>query len=252
MSDAPRICVDRVVARQVAPERSDARRAVRGLGAPVARMALPRLSMWENGRELRCRFLDGSKKQRTRTEAKAHVWEDHANLKLRFVATGDAEIRISFGADDGSWSAVGNDALIESYFPRHQPTMNFGWLEDDSSDEEYARVVLHEFGHALGCIHEHSSPGTTMQWNKPKVYAYYAGSPNFWSKADIDGNIFERYAKTQTNFSAFDPDSIMLYEFPPEFFVQGGGTHANKALSKTDKAFIARMYPQPAKRGSRG
>ncbi len=27
--------------------------------------------------------------------------------------------------------------------------MNFGWLEDDTDDEEYRRVVLHEFGHAL-------------------------------------------------------------------------------------------------------
>lgn len=251
MSLTPRVCVDRVVGRAFAPERSDARRAVRALGAPVARMALPRLSMWENGRELRCRFLDGSKKQRLRVEDKAHAWEEHANLALRFVATGAAEIRISFGADDGSWSAVGNDALIETYFPRHQPTMNFGWLEDDSSDDEYARVVLHEFGHALGCIHEHSSPAAGLQWNKPKVYAYYSGAPNFWTREDVDTNIFERYSKKQTNFSAFDPDSIMLYEFPPEFFKQGGGTHANRKLSKTDKEFVARMYPKPAKRAGR-
>jgi hypothetical protein len=252
MAQPPRVCVDRVVSRRYAPERSDARRALRGLGAPVARMAMPRLSLWENGRELRVRFLEGSKKQRRRVEEKAHVWEDHANIKLRFVPSGEAEIRIAFKRDDGSWSAVGNEALIATYFPAHQPTMNFGWLEDDSDDAEYSRVVLHEFGHALGCIHEHSSPAAGLQWNKPKVYAYYSGSPNYWTKADIDGNIFERYSKAQTNFSEFDPDSIMLYEFPPEFFVKGGGTHANKALSKTDKQFIARTYPKPGKRAPRG
>ncbi len=250
MPAPPRVCVDRVVSRGVAPERSDARRALRAAGGPVARMAIVRLNKWENGRELRCRFLSGSRTQRTRVEDKAHVWEDHANIKLRFVASGEAEVRIDFRPEEGSWSAVGNEALVREYFPRHQPTMNFGWLEDDTEDEEYSRVVLHEFGHALGCIHEHAQPSARLRWNKPAVYAYYSGAPNYWAKADIDANIFERYSKAQTNFTRFDPDSIMLYEFPPEFFLGGGGgTHSNTRLSKLDKQFIAQHYPKPGRRG---
>lgn len=33
--------------------------------------------------------------------------------------------------------------------------MHFGWLRDDTDDVEWRRVVVHEFGHALGAIHEH-------------------------------------------------------------------------------------------------
>jgi len=43
-------------------------------------------------------------------------------------------------------------------FHHHEPTMNYGWLKDDTDDVEYRRVVIHEFGHALGAIHEHQNP----------------------------------------------------------------------------------------------
>ena len=36
--------------------------------------------------------------------------------------------------------------------------MNYGWIDADSPEEELRSVVLHEFGHALGLIHEHQNP----------------------------------------------------------------------------------------------
>ena len=44
--------------------------------------------------------------------------------------------------------------------------MNYGWLEPDTELREYQRVVRHEFGHALGMIHEHQNPaaaGETLE-----------------------------------------------------------------------------------------
>jgi hypothetical protein len=208
------------------------------------RMALVSRKMWENGRTLNCRFLDGSPTQRKKVARIAKGWEQFANITFKFIETGAAEIRISFSADPGSWSAVGTDSLIESYFPLHQPTMNFGWLQDDTEDEEYNRVVLHEFGHALGCIHEHQAPKATLQWDKPAVYRYFSGPPNFWSKEDIDHNVLERYGPSGMKFTRFDPDSIMLYMFDGNLFKNGKPTNDNKVLSKGDKDFIARMYPR--------
>ena len=90
----------------------------------------------------------------------------------------DAQIRISF-KEEGSWSYLGKDAL---QIAAGKPTMNYGWLTPDSQDQEYSRVVLHEFGHALGAIHEHQAPGVTIPWDKTAVYAYYALQG--WSKED--------------------------------------------------------------------
>src|SRR5260370_38581517 len=127
----------------------------------VARMALINLKRWEPGYTLRCRFLDGNDFQKGRVKEKAQIWQEFANINIDFSDDASAEVRISFVADSGSWSAVGNDCLVAAYFPAFQPTMNFGWLRDDTDDDECERVVVHEFGHALGCIHEHPSPNET-------------------------------------------------------------------------------------------
>jgi hypothetical protein len=212
------------------------------IGAP--RMALINSRKWQNGMTVRCRFLQGSKKQKAKVIEHAESWMEYANLKFRFVDTGDAELRIAFISGDGSWSAVGTDALIESYFPKHQPTMNFGWLEDNTGTAEARRVVMHEFGHAIGCIHEHQSPNETLNWNTEAVYRYFSGSPNFWTKAQIDHNVLRKYSANGTTATIFDPASIMLYQFAAELFTDGEATPNNTKLSALDKKMIAEMYPK--------
>jgi hypothetical protein len=207
-----------------------------------AKMALIGIKKWENGHTLTCRFLDGTYTQKSKVQEKAMEWEQYANIKLKFIAAGDAEVRISFSADPGSWSAIGNDCLVESYFPKYQPTMNYGWLRDDTDDEEYRRVVVHEFGHALGCIHEHQSPTEQLKWNVEAVYKAFSGAPNYWSKDDIDHNILQKYSPAGVEATAFDRNSIMLYQFDGSLFQDGIGTPNNTDLSALDKQMIARMY----------
>jgi hypothetical protein len=250
------ICFERIVPDEFDHERTARRRlgeqmvATRGGRlkadevAEVMRMAVPATKKWAAGTVLKCRFLEGSSKVKKKVETIAHEWSRHANIKFKFVASGEAEIRIAFMAHDGSWSAVGRDALNRAYFPAHQPTMNYGWLTETTDDREYSRVVLHEFGHALGCIHEHQAPKFTRVWNKEAVYRYFSGSPNFWSKEDIDHNVLQKYSPKGMLFSKFDPKSIMLYDFDAALFADGlGPTNSNIKLSPTDSSFIKSLYP---------
>ncbi len=240
-----RACIDRVLPLDL---REEARRVAvlenpaNGRDADAPELALEVAKKWKPGRTLRVRFLEGDPVVQQRVAQAAMAWTRHANIHLDFVDSGDAEIRIAF-RDDGSWSAVGTDALVTRFFRRNEPTMNFGWLDAGSSDLEVASVVLHEFGHALGCIHEHQSPAGGIVWNKDQVYADLSGPPNNWDRATIDFNMFQKYDAGQTQFSAFDPDSIMLYAFPASWTKTGGSTKENTALSATDKSFIASAYP---------
>jgi hypothetical protein len=204
-----------------------------------ARMALLTSTRWKPGRTLRVAFMGGAAKVRSKIESFAKQWEKHANLQFDFDNGSNAEIRIAFDENDGSWSYLGNQALA---IAKSKPTMNYGWLEPDTSDDEYSRVVLHEFGHALGCVHEHEHPAHGIPWDKPKVYEYYKKTDG-WTKEEVDEQVFSHYSKSETNFSQFDPKSIMLYAIPDELTIGSYSVGWNKALSSNDKQFIATMYP---------
>lgn len=252
-----KICFERIIPDELDHERT-VRRVLRehmvANAAPtelnandfgnIARMALVNTKKWPPGTSLKCLFLDGSPKMKKKVQAVAHQWEKYCNIKFKFVTSGVADIRISFYADSGSWSAVGRDALNRQYFPLHQPTMNYGWLRDDTVDDEYNRVVLHEFGHALGCIHEHQSPTFNRVWNEAAVMQYFQGPPNFWSPDDIRHNVLQKYSPQGISATKFDPKSIMLYSFDGVLFSDGlGPTNENSVASPTDIQMIKSMYP---------
>jgi hypothetical protein len=257
----PKVCVDRILegnlveqANQAAWRERYQNQPIRTLSPGTAPSSLPEPlamailpgKMWKPGRTLRVRFLDGADVVKAKVELMVHLWEAYANIKFLFGDDPDAEIRISFVHDPGSWSYLGTDALV---IPNDQCTVNFGWLQPNTGDAEYRRVVVHEFGHALGCIHEHQSPAASIPWNKPAVYRYFAGPPNFWPQAKVDSNLFYQYSQTVTQFTIFDPLSIMVYPIPKEFTDGVFEVKLNDDLSDTDKSFIASQYPQAPKPG---
>jgi Astacin (Peptidase family M12A) len=235
--DPPEQAGDEIAAR----ERPDNLRVIPLPRGMAVRAAIERLRLWENGKRLRIRFLDGDSAVQQRIANIAPEWEQFTNLKLDFVRDGAAEIRISFRDVGFSWSTVGTDALSRS---RTQPSMNYGWLKPNTAEREYRRVVLHEFGHALGMIHEHQNPEAVgrIPWDKPKVYAYYARQG--WSQQDVDENIFDVYERDDTNFTSFDSSSIMQYAVPDDLTVGSFAIGWNTELSEMDKDFMRRQYPK--------
>lgn len=247
-----RVCLDRNLAPQfnaIAEAKAAAEQASSGQLSPI-QAALAKAKRWKTGRTLKIRFLGGDESLRTRVQAAALEWTKHANVMFDFANHAKPEIRVAFVQGDGSWSALGTDALVEQWFPADEATMNFGWLRPTSSDTEVGSVVLHEFGHALGLIHEHQAPAAAIQWNKELIYRQLGGPPNNWPREVVDHNVFNRLAANQVNASAYDKDSIMHYFFPKEWTLDGVEFKENDVLSPLDKKFIAQQYPKTAASGA--
>jgi hypothetical protein len=197
---------------------------------------------WPAGTQITVGFLGGEESLQQRVQAVAERWvgPDMANLGLQFDTGGQGDVRIAFTQGDGSWSYIGTMA---QQIPTSDPTMNYGWLTPDSDEDEIRRVVLHEFGHALGLIHEHQNPNHPIAWNRAAVIADLSGPPNNWDEATIENNIFKRYEPSELESTPVDPASIMMYPIPASWTTDGFSVGLNDNLSATDTDFIKKAYP---------
>ena len=239
-------CFDRVLDLMLQTEAEEvavAENAANAARQPFEAAGIPR-KRWRAGRALAVRFLDGPRELHDRIQAAAAAWSRSANVGFTFVRRGDATIRITL-RDAGAWSALGTDALMPMTYPADAPTMSLSPLARSSGDAEVNRYTRHEFGHALGLIHEHQNPAHRIQWNKPVVYQAMAGPPNHWDQATVDVNFFEQYDRTSTQFTRFDPTSVMLYSFPASWTLDGAVSPQNSELSAIDRSFICALYPLP-------
>lgn len=202
--------------------------------------------------------------------------------KYRTWSTSDtahsAEIRVSFD-QNGYFSLVGRDSSNPTIGASgqavggraNQRSLNLGGF-DVARPASWMKTTRHEFLHALGFNHEHQSPmggcDAQFRWDddagyqfaqdangqyvtdssgrRPGIYTYLSGAPNHWSRAKVDHNLRQAPSGSGTA-GAFDRASIMLYRFPPLFYVStpnpcaplGGGDD----LSAGDVAGLKFLYP---------
>jgi serralysin len=196
---------------------------------------------WQTGAKISIRFLDGGSNLQERVRNVALEWTKIANLTFEFVSGAPTDIRIAFIPGNGSWSFIGT---VCRNIDEPKPTMNYGWLTPNSDEAEVRRVVLHEFGHAIGLIHEHQNPKGGIRWNKPAVIHDLSGPPNNWDEATIENNMFHFYPPTDVLATDVDAASIMMYPIPRAWTVDGFSAGLNGELSENDKNLIRNVYPR--------
>jgi hypothetical protein len=203
-------------------------------------LALLRDRLWPIGKTISVNFLDRNPILEKKIISFANEWAQYANIKFEFTESGNAEVRISLRADGCSWSKLGTYASDDKN--PSSPTIHFGWFNNFTPDIEIRRTTLHEFGHALGCVHEHQTIASPIKWDVDVVYRVY--STYGWSKAMVDHNVFKVYTQNEITNTIFDRDSIMIYPIPSILTLDGTSIELNTELSEIDKRFIGECYPK--------
>jgi len=231
---------------------------------------------WDPGTTLLVKFLPGgSKTLRNKVMLNAKEWEKYANVHFRFLPDDASytQIRIKLGQGKGHNSAVGTEANFRS---QNEATVNFDTLffadakyysdklkkegaeppftltdlvnemaadPNHWDNRELRRVVVHEFGHCLGLLHEQSYPDAVKWKRTDSIYDYYRQTQK-WNRQQVDMNVFNTASRFYTNGTRYDPRSIMHYSINPWETVDGYSVKENFDLSVGDKTLIAALYPK--------
>lgn len=159
-------------------------------------------------------------------------------------------IRVAF-TEPGYFSALGSTSGFRE--DTTALSMNFEGFDRKTAaqikDGWNGGTVRHEFGHAIGLIHEHQSPKASCEqdFDWDAIYKEAAEPPNNWDKEKVDSNM-RRIGDPDMFTTKFDPKSVMKYYYDPKMFKNGKDSTCytegdNNAISELDRKTVAFMYP---------
>jgi len=204
---------------------------------------------WPAASQLNVVFIDGNPKLWQLVETVAPEWVENSSLSFRFfrgwhTAPQQTHIRVSFQSHNGS--VLGN----HHDFTSKQPTLVLSLLPQLLGDDAAARrLILHEFGHALGFEHEFLSPvwpygrGSLQAVIEQCVKQMKALQPDSKQALQDCQRLNQPLAKDKVLHTVFDEFSIMNY--PLTIQLGQGRTKRIKASSKLsflDRYAISRWY----------
>ena len=210
---------------------------------------------WENGQKIKVLLMNGSEEHHRLFKQAVSIWKPYINLHFEFhVLDGKVNglpakfrkdtIRVQFNEEERSSSRLGTSYNIGRF-----SEVTYLNIEHPINNKiKFMGTAVHEFGHALGLLHEHQHPDAREEYAEDELqhickYMFFLDiskeSELKKCRRNLMGLTREEIEENNMDLSSFDLHSVMLYdgiiEQPKGFF--------NVSLSLGDKKFIAKHYP---------
>jgi hypothetical protein len=170
--------------------------------------------------------------------AHMNAWDQYANVSFTLAQT-DPQVRIT-RSGDGYWSYLGTDIL---HIDKSQPTMCLQDFTMDTPESEFHRVVRHETGHTLGCVHEHVRQEIVARIDKLKAIIYF-GQTEGWTPQETIQQVLTPVSESSLMGTPHaEQDSVMCYQLPGSITTDGKPVVGGLDITAGDGAFMAKMYP---------
>lgn len=165
----------------------------------------------------------------------ASEWTPHSGIKFtRVYNRNESDIRVSLKTQ-GFWSYIGSYAEKIS---KDKITLSLDRIYLPQNESRFRNVILHEFGHALGLIHELQHPELKIPWKKKELFKFFLDTYSVDSNW-VNKQVIDKYNSISGIYCKPDPASVMIYAIP-EGLTENNAFVADwpDSLSALDKKYI--------------
>ncbi len=223
---------------------------------PMGRVSISPTSLlyrfwpWRAGDTIHVQFLDGALPMWGKVAdliTGPYGWNACSSVQFHFCQVQGctqqephAAVRITF-AKGSSWSYLGAYGNIH---PFTGATMNLA-VDGNTSYGGFCHAVLHEFGHALGLLHEQEHPqglpwdvAAFERWHRERGYDVEAARQFWFRSASPDSSVPGPY----------DPNAIMHYYVPAEWMLDRVSRGGSNNITPRECAWVEHLFGPPPQR----